>query len=237
MKRTSVITFCVLMACMSLSAQNVTIRDVQIAYEKGEVIRNYLREERNDLVKKKEEKERLVKRYQDRCSFSPSTSEDNLEDKLKSFESFEDMYADRGEVYRLLDDFPDSELSKTYLYLLEVTESLHHVYDRQTNEKYKKTSVSIVGKLLIESHRQSFRKIMAGVNDYRFVMFELSRVLDLIDIAGKSISYEKLERDDELADIAKVPYAVKRVRDYLASNLVGRSVIRNELSTACPDAF
>lgn len=87
---------------------------------------------------------------------------------------------------------------------------------------------------LYKLHHTGFDALASNVKDYNFVMFELSRVFDIVD--KKNYSYSTLLRNGETKFIDNIPYAKKQLQDYIKYSKQ-RKAIRVKLKEACPEAF
>jgi hypothetical protein len=117
-------------------------------------------------------------------------------------------------------------------------------YQKEKNEFYKNQSealrhqVSALKPAHNDSFIQSFEELLTQIKDYRFTMFELVRVFDLVDekskngMEGTEIS-SSLRADEETEFIDKIPYTKDLLDKYIESDRRGRKEIREfeEFST------
>lgn len=124
----------------------------------------------------------------------------------------------------------------TYLKVLVMAASLDTIYDAKKNEGYCKDIANIKNKkMLFQDHRKGFETLASNVKDYNFVMFELSRVFDMVD-NKKGCSYKALKNSGETKFIDNIPFAKKKLQDYIDVS-EQRKAIRVKLKEACPEAF
>lgn len=129
-----------------------------------------------------------------------------------------------------------SNYADTYLKVLDMAASLDTIYDAKKNEGYCKDIANIKNKkMLFQDHRKGFETLASNVKDYNFVMFELSRVFDIVD-NKKECSYKALKNSGETKFIDNIPYAKKQLQDYIDVS-EQRKAIRVKLKKACSEAF
>ena len=120
-----------------------------------------------------------------------------------------------------------------YLKVLDMAASLDTIYDAKKNEGYCAGINGMKGKLY-KLHHTGFDALASNVKDYNFVMFELSRVFDIVD--KKNYSYPTLHKNGETKFIDNIPYAKRQLQDYIDVS-EQRKAIRVKLKEACPEAF
>lgn len=233
----------ILLLCCSFSfAQDKKLeKNINKAIETNDAILEALKLQLSELKEEYNVLNDSVTRYSKR-SFSPEITEDRLEKYLGSL-SLKDIYSNKGEVRKMLSCAKETSLTKTYLLILNMQESLNTIYDKSSNTDY--------GKLLdnmkpLNIHQDEFNSLSAAIQDYRFVMFELARVFKLVDKMeyegnAKSI-YAKLEESNETEFINdNIPYAVEVLKMYIDNHLTGGSEAfektKRDLYNACPEAF
>lgn len=127
-----------------------------------------------------------------------------------------------------------------YLKVLDMAASLDNIYDGTKNKKYREDIAYIKNKkLLYPKHHKGFDILASNVKDYNFVMFELSRVFDIVDKNEKNrkkCTYANLHDSGETKFIDNIPYAKRQLKDYL-NDSKQRKAIRVKLKEACPEAF
>lgn len=173
--------------------------------------------------------------------FPRSISEQELAVELQKF-TIKGIWQNHNNIQAKLKLAKDTELSKYYFQIIEIYNSLNIPYNKTTNSE----NIKLLGNIkLLDCHVDDYKILSSSVNDYRFVMFELARVLKIIDgLSGtpKDIK-EKLNESNELEFITdNIPYAhrcVERYINFRASNGGGnaKADLLSELKQACPDAF
>lgn len=126
-----------------------------------------------------------------------------------------------------------SDYADTYLKVLDMAASLDTIYDAEKNKCYCE-GIKGMKEKLYKIHQKGFDALVSNVKDYNFVMFELSRVFDIVD--KKNYSYSTLHKNGETKFIDNIPYAKKQLQDYI-NDYKQRKVIRAKLKEACPEAF
>lgn len=158
---------------------------------------------------------------------------------LSHYGNLNNLIADSANVrnfFKWLTMKSKSDYADTYLKVLDMAASLDTIYDAKKNEGYCKDIANIKNKkMLFQDHRKGFETLASNVKDYNFVMFELSRVFDIVD-NKKECSYKALKNSGETKFIDNIPYAKKQLQDYIDVS-EQRKAIRVKLKEACPEAF
>lgn len=157
---------------------------------------------------------------------------------LSHYGSLNDLVEDSANVrnfIKWLATESKSDHVDAYLKVLDMAASLDNIYDATKNKKYREDIAYIENKkLLYPKHHKGFDALASNVKDYNFVMFELSRVFDIVD--KKNYSYYTLLRNGETKFIDNIPYAKKQLQDYI-NDSKQRKAIRVKLKKACSEAF
>lgn len=194
-----------------------------------------------ELMGKKNTLDSLISLVKER-KIQTYNSEGDFKRYLCTFKSVSDM-ASNSTLYKNLKDksrFGLYELAKTYIRIIDMYKSLHSGYKQNENAFFLEY-IDADSKNILSDHspefKESFRKVESAIKDYNLVMYELARVFEIVDSENKS--YETLENEGETEYIAEVPYAEKKLKQYIkaGNNVDARKKIRKELHNSLPDAF
>ena len=162
---------------------------------------------------------------------------------LSHYEDLNILIADSANVrdfFKWLTTESKSDHVDAYLKVLDMAASLDNIYDGTKNKKYREDITYIKNKkLLYPKHHKGFDILASNVKDYNFVMFELSRVFDIVDKNEKNrkkCTYANLYDSGETKFIDNIPYAKRQLKDYI-NDSKQRKAIRVKLKEACPEAF
>ena len=186
-----------------------------------------------NLENEKNCQDALIKKISER-TFHLANAQEIEKKFLSHYEKLNDLIADSVNVRKFLKWLPKkSDHADAYLKVLDMAASLDTIYDAKKNEGYCAGINGMKGKLY-KLHHTGFDALASNVKDYNFVMFELSRVFDIVD--KKNYSYSTLLRNGETKFIDNIPYAKKQLQDYIDVS-EQRKAIRVKLKEACPEAF
>ena len=175
----------------------------------------------------------LIKKISER-TFHLANAQEIEKKFLSHYEKLNDLIADSVNVRKFLKWLPKkSDHADAYLKVLDMAASLDTIYDAKKNEGYCAGINGMKGKLY-KLHHTGFDALASNVKDYNFVMFELSRVFDIVD--KKNYSYPTLHKNGETKFIDNIPYAKRQLKDYI-NDSKQRKAIRVKLKEACPEAF
>ena len=182
-------------------------------------------------------------------SFNPTLSDGQLEKYLGTM-SLEEIYRRREEVRKqLVSTEENSKWAFVYEEILNIRQRLERPYNKKENEHDMRTVADIRP---LGQHEREFQYLCDAVNDYRFIMFELARVIKIVNgmvendtgISAEEVE-DKLRKGNELETILEVPYAQETIETYIkyktslsqpeANKVLGELV--GELQEACPEAF
>lgn len=169
-------------------------------------------------------------------SFARETPDQNIKKKLAWFDDIPALVRDLNFRQKL----HNTQFANTYSLIIEMYLSLQKNvgYQKDKNDFYKnqfealKHQLSILDPAHKESFIQSFESLTTQIKDYRFTMFELVRVFDLVDEKGKNGMeraeiYSSLRADEETEFVDKIPYTKDLLREYIETDDVGRDKIRH----------
>ena len=186
-----------------------------------------------NLENEKNCQDALIKKISER-TFHLANAQEIEKKFLSHYEKLNDLIADSVNVRKFLKWLPKkSDHADAYLKVLDMAASLDTIYDAKKNEGYCAGINGMKGKLY-KLHHTGFDALASNVKDYNFVMFELSRVFDIVD--KKNYSYPTLHKNGETKFIDNIPYAKRQLRDYI-NDSKQRKAIRVKLKEACPEAF
>ena len=229
-------TLVFLMVTMGVQAQ---MTKSQYKNEKKLLVK-FIAEKQNDSLACENEKKRL-----DSLTTELSQRTFRLTNPKYVEEKFLSHYADLNiliadsvnvrDFFKWLTTESKSDHVDAYLKVLNMAASLDNIYDGTKNKKYREDIAYIKNKkLLYPKHHKGFDILASNVKDYNFVMFELSRVFDIVD--KKNYSYPTLHKNGETKFIDNIPYAKRQLKDYI-NDSKQRKAIRVKLKEACPEAF
>ena len=186
-----------------------------------------------NLENEKNCQDALIKKISER-TFHVANAQEIEKKFLSHYEKLNDLIADSVNVRKFLKWLPKkSDHADAYLKVLDMAASLDTIYDAKKNEGYCAGINGMKGKLY-KLHHTGFDALASNVKDYNFVMFELSRVFDIVD--KKNYSYPTLHKNGETKFIDNIPYAKRQLKDYI-NDSKQRKAIRVKLKEACPEAF
>ncbi len=186
-----------------------------------------------NLENEKNCQDALIKKISER-TFHLANAQEIEKKFLSHYEKLNDLIADSVNVRKFLKWLPKkSDHADAYLKVLDMAASLDTIYDAKKNEGYCAGINGMKGKLY-KLHHTGFDALASNVKDYNFVMFELSRVFDIVD--KKNYSYPTLHKNGETKFIDNIPYAKRQLKDYI-NDSKQRKAIRVKLKEACPEAF
>ena len=186
-----------------------------------------------NLENEKNCQDALIKKISER-TFHLANAQEIEKKFLSHYEKLNDLIADSVNVRKFLKWLPKkSDHADAYLKVHDMAASLDTIYDAKKNEGYCAGINGMKGKLY-KLHHTGFDALASNVKDYNFVMFELSRVFDIVD--KKNYSYPTLHKNGETKFIDNIPYAKRQLKDYI-NDSKQRKAIRVKLKEACPEAF
>ena len=191
-----------------------------------------------NLENEKNCQDALIKKISER-TFHLANAQEIEKKFLSHYEKLNDLIADSVNVRKFLKWLPKkSDHADAYLKVLDMAASLDTIYDAKKNEGYCAGINGMKGKLY-KLHHTGFDALASNVKDYNFVMFELSRVFDIVDKNEKNrkkCTYANLHDSGETKFIDNIPYAKRQLKDYI-NDSKQRKAIRVKLKEACPEAF
>ena len=233
------VTLVFLMVTMGVQAQ---MTKSQYKNEKKLLVK-FIAEKQNDSLACENEKKRL-----DSLTTELSQRTFRLTNPKYVEEKFLSHYADLNiliadsvnvrDFFKWLTTESKSDHVDAYLKVLDMAASLDTIYDAKKNEGYCAGINGMKGKLY-KLHHTGFDALASNVKDYNFVMFELSRVFDIVDKNEKNrkkCTYANLHDSGETKFIDNIPYAKRQLKDYI-NDSKQRKAIRVKLKEACPEAF
>lgn len=186
-----------------------------------------------NLENEKNCQDALIKKISER-TFHLANAQEIEKKFLSHYEKLNDLIADSVNVRKFLNWLPNkTEYACAYSKVLDMAASLDTIYDVKKNEGYCAGINGMKGKLY-KLHHTGFDALASNVKDYNFVMFELSRVFDIVD--KKNYSYPTLHKNGETKFIDNIPYAKRQLKNYIKYS-EQRKAIKGKLTEACPEAF
>ena len=235
------VTLVFLMVTMGVQAQ---MTKSQYKNEKKLLVK-FIAEKQNDSLACENKKKRLDSLTTELSQRTfRLTNPKYVEEKfLSHYEDLNILIADSANVrdfFKWLTTESKSDHVDAYLKVLDMAASLDNIYDGTKNKKYREDITYIKNKkLLYPKHHKGFDILASNVKDYNFVMFELSRVFDIVDKNEKNrkkCTYANLHDSGETKFIDNIPYAKRQLKDYI-NDSKQRKAIRVKLKEACPEAF
>lgn len=214
----------------------------------------------NKLMKEKNDSLEMLKgsiaRINQR-SFVEETPEDAFKKEVVSYSSVEDMVRDYRKMNNLKRKYGNLNLCQLYSDLIAICLStmpapkqhgaLGGCYEKEQNDRYKNQIVVIKKEILkfVPEHNEHFRQSLdnleESLNDYRFAMFELARVINLVNEKAKTLEgpaiLSQLKADEETELVDKVSFTRDQLQKYVKSNVEQRITQIAYLNSMCPEAF
>lgn len=214
----------------------------------------------NKLMKEKNDSLEMLKgsiaRINER-SFVEETPEDAFKKEVVSYSSVEDMVRDYRKMNNLKRKYANLNLCQLYSDLIAICLStmpapkqhgtLGGCYEKEQNDRYKNQIVIIKKEILkfVPEHNENFRQSLdnleESLNDYRFAMFELARVINLVNEKAKTLEgpaiLSQLKTDEETEFVDKIPFTRDQLQKYVKSNVEQRITQIAYLNSMCPEAF
>ena len=233
------VTLVFLMVTMGVQAQ---MTKSQYKNEKKLLVK-FIAEKQNDSLACENEKKRLdsLTTELSQRTFRLTNPKYGEEKFLSHYADLNSLIADSVNVrdfFKWLTTESKSDHVDAYLKVLDMAASLDTIYDAKKNEGYCAGINGMKGKLY-KLHHTGFDALASNVKDYNFVMFELSRVFDIVDKNEKNrkkCTYANLHDSGETKFIDNIPYAKRQLEDYI-NDSKQRKAIRVKLKEACPEAF
>lgn len=237
-----IILFFALICAISAYGQNKKVdKNVDRAIEANQSVIDDLIDNVSSLNYKFNTMDTLIQKFSQR-RFPRLISNEKLEKELCQL-TIKGIWENKNDIQKKLKLAEDSVLAKNYFKIIEIYKSLNEVYNEEKNSEYIQLLEDVK---LLECHNEEYERISSSVKDYRFVMFELARVIKIIDgLINKGLGAnadKKLNESDELVFINEIPYASSCIEQYISSvkNNGGkqeRDDLLKELKKACPEAF
>lgn len=239
LKNKFLISFVFLTVAMSMQAQHLTEEPKEMTekqYKKAipELESSIADIQKDSLAceKKKMHLDSMIAKVSQR-TFRLANPQEIERKYLSRYENLNRLIKESANVRKFLKWLPKkSDHADAYLKVLDMAASLDTIYDANKNEGYCNDIDNM--KNMLYQKLEGFDALASNVKDYNFVMFELSRVFDIVD--KKNYSYSTLLRNGETKFIDNIPYAKKQLQDYIDVS-EQRKAIRVKLKEACPEAF
>ena len=186
-----------------------------------------------NLENEKNCQDALIKKISER-TFHLANAQEIEKKFLSHYEKLNDLISDSVNVRKFSNWLPSkTEYACAYSKVLDMAASLDTIYDAKKNEGYCAGINGMKGKLY-KLHHTGFDALASNVKDYNFVLFELSRVFDIVD--KKNYSNPTLHKNGETKFIDNIPYAKRQLKNYIKYS-EQRKAIKGKLTEACPEAF
>lgn len=249
MKHIIIILFFVAMGFNCVAQNDTGIDNNAVNRVKKELIKqvlNPLNQTADQLLRDINNAQALYSRLKDRhwgVETSSQLEENKLEDYLSQF-SFGELFEEddnkwfvKSDVLDVINNEPDSNLKRAYLLVLDMKESLNEPYNEETNNQFIKDATELK-EFILPSHKAGFDSLVSHIKDYNFYMYELARLFAAADDDKYSKTVEQLVKDEDAPYLMEIPYTSKMLRLYCERGKKGlTSEEKDELKTACPDAF
>ncbi len=236
--RVYILVLLVSICSLSTLGQNRKInnRDIQKIEEANETVIQALDDSIAVLKRNIRKQDSIINRLSKR-QFPRVVSEDEITKVLET-KNLKDICKDKGIRKKLKS--ATCKLAKDYSLIIEMYESLDKAYDESSNDEYIKKLKEIT---VLTEHTSEFKNLSSCINDYRFVTYELVRVLKIIDELSKEAEdtiMERLENDGDLDYITRDhPFVWRNFKDYIGvkNDKEAKETILNKLRKSCPGAF
>lgn len=188
--------------------------------------------------------------------FKIETKDEKFKKEIVKLHSIEQLAKATKIAKEIRENFGDVDFYKThYLCLVEMYRSIMEessieglkggMYNKDINDLYKKQIGVIIKDIekFAPNHTtdflQSLHDLESSIKDYRVAMFELVRVILIID--EKSGSWEKilsqLRGQKETEFIERIPFTKDQLQKYLEGNKTERDSQKESLKRMCKEAF
>lgn len=170
-----------------------------------------------------------------------SPTEEDIKDYLLSFSSLDDLLDKRAEVIEKLKPLRNNEYAESYLLIIDMYNSLESIYDEGINKELLKKAGSSLK--IIDDHLDDYNLLLSQVKDYRFGMYELGRLFEVIDETDYNGSAANLAKKEDVSDdVIKIPFINRTLNNYIKfkkykSSRYMSEEDRSSLYNALPDAF
>lgn len=225
-----------IMVCLSFSAvYSQSERKLKKMTEENAELIEDLKSKKDELNKELSRINTEISHIEHR-SFARETPEQSLKKKLAWYKDVSSLANDVSFQQKLK---TSQSLFNTYSLIIKMYLSLQKKggYQKEDNDFYKnqfgalKHQLSMLDPAHNESFIQSFEELSTQIKDFRFTMFELIRVFDLVDEKSKNGMesaeiYSSLRADEETEFIDKIPYTKFLLKDYIETDDRGRQGIR-----------
>lgn len=233
------ISFVFLTVAMSMQAQHLTEEPKKMTekqYKKAiPGLKSLIADNQKDSLafeKKKKHLDSMIVKVSQR-TFRLANPQEIERKYLSRYENLNQLIEESANVRKFLKWLPKkSDHADAYLKVLDMAASLDTIYDANKNEGYCNDIDNI--KTMLYQNLEGFDALASNVKDYNFVMFELSRVFDIVD--KKNSSYPTLHKNGETKFIDNIPYAKRQLKNYIKYS-EQRKTIKGKLTEACPEAF
>lgn len=187
-------------------------------------------------------------------SVSPFKSDENLERILAQYNNIKRIFEDSELMakIRLHQRINNSLVAKAYLILFAMNNSFQEIYNQQVNDELIAQTEVVLANVIL-SHKNAAESITTIAGDFRFSVFELARIIDVInklneDIKGNNSDkytqiLHELEngKNNELEYIKNYPSEMRAIKDYIKAVVSGntdeKEHIINKWKNVCNDAF
>lgn len=239
MKKILLIVMALLCWNVSYGQQRNLKENVELAIEANESIIEFLSNQLKELQNRYQKQKEWMDKYGGR-KLSHEISEAELERILAQY-TVKGLCENENEIRELLACTEESALAETYVQILDIYHGLCVPYRRSENEK----DLERLKRLRpLECHQEGTKQLESAVSDYRFVMFELARVIKLIDeMEGTPEAiWAKLNESNETEYITEnIPYAFQCLNKYINCRVNDKmsymDEMKRELYESCPEAF
>lgn len=211
--------------CFSFS--NIYAQSEKELKERVESNQKYIRintSKKEDLRAELDTIEKYISLIENR-SFSRESPEQKMEKWLAGYVDVQQFVKDNRFQQRLMESQISSQIKDAYTLLVDMYNSLQKNggYVKVDNDKYK-NKIDDMRSILTPLHKgsfmQSFESIATLINDYRFTMYELVRVFELVeDMVHQRMKKDEIEislrNDGEIVFIEKIPSTKKLLQEYI----------------------
>ena len=183
-----------------------------------------------------------IKKVEQRNAFKPSNNEASIKNYVLSFKTTEDFRDSliREKLKNRLSHCTNIKWTKTYMNLLDIIETLYaknYGYEKSRNDSQKEMLKNMS---LFPEHEALKNEILNKIKDYRFIMFELARVIKLSAKKYNTVEpaslYGVLQNSGETKYIDEIDYTKIILINY-CKDTNKRKKILDELKNSCPEAF
>lgn len=212
------------------------------------IVLSYLQEQDNKLEAEllranstNQKYETRLENFKNRRVSSFTSEKFDVEEYLLQFSSLDELLENKNEVVEKLRPLVNNDFAESYLLIIDMANSLEILYNENSNKDLLNRASKNLK--LIDDHCDDYSTLLSKVKDYRFGMYELGRLFEIIDESDYNGSAANLAKKEDVSeDVIKIPFINKTLNNYIKFKKYKNSRYmpiedRKALFKALPDAF